>query len=163
MATLLRKDFFYGAFLSSMVQQRVIPALIESHDDWRLYRITTKKGKYDVLAKYLVKEQNKRYRKHSWRFDITDNETSMIEEYYKGKKEHPLLLALVCTNKTEMHKSELALLNMEEISEVLGLHREIERNYFIGVIKEKRARSLHIYGNEKVKEYPLKIKKSVEF
>lgn len=50
---LAKADFYYGAFLSQLVNNWFAPAIIENSDKRRIYKLATNYGDFKVYTKYV--------------------------------------------------------------------------------------------------------------
>lgn len=50
---LAKADFYYGAFLSQLVNNWFAPAIIEHSDKRRIYKLATNYGDFKVYTKYV--------------------------------------------------------------------------------------------------------------
>lgn len=56
---LAKADFYYGAFLSQLVNSGFASAIIENSDKRRIYKLATDYGDFKVYTKYLSNQANK--------------------------------------------------------------------------------------------------------
>jgi hypothetical protein len=134
-------DFYYGAVLSMLFNRGIAPALVESNNDRQVYDFTINNGDFRLFMKYRAlgrKGKNPDYR--SWQFIFTDDDLNKIYEYIGERRN--LLLALVCGDAT-LNKSELAIVNSEEIKKCLGSDKN---SFTISRIKGEKAFRISIGG-----------------
>lgn len=112
-------DFYYGAVLSMLFNNRIIPALVEGDDDRQVYDMTTNKGSYRLFIKYRADKQSvKTPDYNSWVFTLTDTDKKEIQSYIDNS--YNLVLALVC-GVSGLNDSEIAVLDKDQIRQILGL------------------------------------------
>lgn len=118
MSKLKTADFYYGAVLSTLFNNHINPALIESGDDRQVYDFTTNKGDFRMFVKY--RAENKKTRRvdyMSWDFNLV-NDIDEIRRYISEGKN--LVLFLVC-GMSELKDSELAILDKNDLAELFDL------------------------------------------
>ncbi|WP_425059019.1 hypothetical protein SCACP_36680 [Sporomusa carbonis] len=111
-------DFYYGAVLSKLFNNNILPALVEGDDDRQIYKLTTNDGEYRLFIKYRAKSRpgvHGQYR--SWQFTFTSEDIDEIFGYISDG--HNLLMALVC-GEEGFNGSELAVLDRDDITQCLG-------------------------------------------
>lgn len=151
MAKLKVADFYYGAVLSMLFNNRVTPALIESGEDRQVYDFTTNHKDFTLFVKYRTNNtllENENY--YSWTFDISQDYQEMQTYINEGKS---LLLALVC-GKSDLGESELAIIPEKNLLEIFARGK---RNITISRIKGERAYRISVGGG---REKAIKIKYS---
>lgn len=139
MASLKKADFYYGAILSHLVNEKAFPALIEEGAGRRMYAFTTNQGNFRLYAKYRANPTDtKRSDYSSWQFTFMQNETIELRRYLDDKA--PLSMALVCGTEA-LDGCEIAFLHKAEIAEILNAgknsltisRRKGERNFRVSV------------------------------
>jgi len=106
-------DFYYGAVLSLLFNNNIVPALVEGNDDRQVYDFTTNNIDFRLYIKYRSKcytGTTGEYR--SWQFSFSKEDLEEITDYLKGG--YNLQLALGC-GTDGLNGSELAVLNSEDI------------------------------------------------
>lgn len=77
-----KEDFYCGAFLSVLLNNRIVPALFEERIDAnrKIYDFTTDKGDFRIYIKYAEKPSSKSKIKDSfiWNFSFTENQIDEI-------------------------------------------------------------------------------------
>lgn len=134
-------DFYYGAVLSMLFNNDIVPALVEANNDRQVYDFTTDNVDFRLFIKYRAKGRlgkNGEYR--SWQFIFSKEDIAEIFEYLGLG--YNLLLALVC-GEEKLDESELAVLNSEEIKQCLGYGRT---SFTISRAKGERAFRVSIGG-----------------
>lgn len=121
MARIKEADFYYGSVLSMLFNKEINPALVESSNDRQVYDITVDKNDFRLFIKYRSdKNQTKTVDYYSWTFILTPKDISELHNYIQ--QGHNLVLSLVCGVKN-LSESEIALLNKDEIIEILKLQK----------------------------------------
>lgn len=142
-------DFYYGAVLSMLFNRGIAPALVESNNDRQVYDFATDNGDFRLFIKYRAlgrKGKNPDYK--SWQFILTDDDLNKIYEYMEENGN--LLLALVCGDEN-LNKSELAIMNIEEIRKCLINNKT---SFTISRIKGEKAFRISMGGG---RNYSIKI------
>ncbi|MDQ0341191.1 hypothetical protein J2S00_004035 [Caldalkalibacillus uzonensis] len=120
MARFTVADFYYGAVLSMLFNNKIVPVLFERNESRQIYNLSTNNGDFRMFIKYRSYPTVNQDDYRSWHFVFSDKD---IEELFKYlDDEYKLLLALVCGSK-EFKNSELAVLHPEEIKEYFSTGR----------------------------------------
>ncbi|GED18939.1 hypothetical protein [Kurthia gibsonii] len=135
---LAKVDFYYGAFLSQLVNSGFAPAIIENSDKRRIYKLATDYGDFKVYTKYVSKQANKGQNK-LWHFPFNTDELNNILQ-----DESINMFAFIC-GVADLVNSEIAILNREQFNECIGIGFKTE-NRRVSVKSEKGARNYLIYG-----------------
>lgn len=117
MAKLKESDFYYGAVLSMLLNNKICPALVESGKDRQVYEFTTDQGDFKLFLKYRSAPTTKNediYR--SWQFNFTESDLKELHQYIEEEKH--LSVGLVC-GESELGKSLYAVLHKEELCSLL--------------------------------------------
>jgi len=148
MGILKTSDFYYGAFLSALLNTAgKKPTLIdrdEKSDSRRVYRLTTDSGTEDctIFAKYLSTPTSSTIDGNQrWCFQFTNAEISTFQELYASNSN--LKFVFICGN-SPFHKSEIALIDYSQTVECLGLSL---RSHNINIIQMPNKHHLRIYGS----------------
>ena len=133
-------DFYYGAVLSMLFHNGVMPALVENGDDRQVYDFTTDKSECRLFIKYRANKQDtKKPDYSSWIFAISDDKAELQKYIDEGKN---LLLALVCVS-SELDKSQLAILDKSQIQDILSREKT---SITISRIKGEKAFRISVGG-----------------
>ena len=117
MAKLLESDFYYGAILSTLLNNGICPMLIEGGTDRQVYDFTTDQKDFRMFAKYRSSPINTKTEDYfSWQFIFSDNDINEIKEYLKSEKEFSLVL--VC-GADSLKQSQYAILKREDIEKLI--------------------------------------------
>ena len=146
MCKLKLSDFYYGAFLSALLNSgKAKPSLFDDVDtkSRRIYRFATEQSEQDhiVFTKYYVGNENKK--SWRWNFLFTDDEIKKLEtlnEQYGNLK-----LALICVKKN-LAESEIAIINYKQLVKCMGLDIGTRSNA-INVKSYKGKRGLFVFGS----------------
>lgn len=145
----LRKvDFYYGAFLSALLNNaKKKPSLFDEAptDTRRIYRLTTENSSTDyiIYTKYTF-ESGTNEDKHRWSFIFSEDEVKKIVELSEGKE--CLKLALICVSNESLQKSEIALIDYPTAAKCLGIDFNI-KTYRITVKTQSGKHGLKVYGS----------------
>ncbi len=138
---LKKADFYYGAFLSYMINANVPPALLEDSNDRRIYKVTTNKAEYVVYSKFLSKPTGNMSNKR-WDFHFSKEEISKIIQL----KSKNIIFSLICGVST-LKDSQIAIIKYDDAIKCLG-ESESPTGNRISVCYEKNRKGLRIYGTE---------------
>lgn len=150
MSKIKTADFYYGAVLSMLFNNKVVPALVEGGDDRQVYGFTTDRTENILFVKYRSKKGDTKKKNYSsWQFNMTANDLKEIKGYIDGGSN--ILLTLVCGSK-KLSNSEIAVLDKEEILELMRLGK---KSINISRIKGEHSFRVSIGGS---REDAMKIK-----
>lgn len=136
MSRLKTADYYYGAVLSTLFNNHINPALIESGDDRQVYDFTTNKGDFRMFVKYRAeKKPTKTDGYFSWEFNLT-GDAEEIKEYIRQGKH--LVLFLVCGSEN-LKESELAILDTDDLVELFELGKNT-----ISISRKKNEKAYRI-------------------
>ena len=139
-----KSDFYYGSFLSQLINNGKTPAIVESEDRRSIYSLTTDKGNYTIYSKY-VSTPRGRDNSCLWNFIFTKDEVEAIKHYKdNGRK---FLFALIC-GKKRLQESEFAVLTLDEARDCLGFNYTTD-TYRLTIKYEKRRKGLGLYGTSR--------------
>ena len=146
--TLRKVDFYYGAFLSALLNNaKKKPSLFDDEptDNRRIYRLTTERSNVDyvIYTKYAVENGNHED-KHRWTFNFSDDEIERITSLSNGKE--CLKLALICVSNESLQKSEIALIDCPIAMKCLGIGLNI-KPYRITVKTQSGKHGIRVYGS----------------
>ena len=117
MAKLLESDFYYGAILSTLLNNGICPMLIEGGTDRQVYDFTTNEKDFRMFAKYRSSPINtKTEGYYSWQFVFSDKDMDEIKAYLDSGKEFSV--GLVCGTDI-LSQSQYAVLKREIIQELI--------------------------------------------
>lgn len=152
---LKKADFFYGAFLSKLVNSGFAPAIIENGDSRRIYKLATNYGDYKVYTKYASKQANKGEDK-LWNFTLTPEELNNIYQ-----DESINMFAFIC-GVEGMANSEVAILNRDQFRQCIGIGYKTE-NRRVSILSEKGTWNYLVYGTGiELKVDALKVTKNLK-
>lgn len=130
-------DFYYGAVLSMLFNNKINPALIESNDSRQIYDFMTNTGKFRIFIKYRAdKQDTKTANYNSWVFSLTETDKAEIISYIDSG--YNLLLTLVC-GVAGLVDSEVAVIDKEQVEQLLNLGKDT-----ITISRKKNERSYRI-------------------
>ncbi len=152
MSKLLESDFYYGAILSTLLNNGICPMLIEGGTDRQVYDFTTNEKDFRMFAKYRsspIKTKTEGY--YSWQFVFSNKDMDEIRKYLTSGKE--LSIGLVCGTDS-LNQSQYAVLKRETIEELINqgktsvtLSRKKGEHSFRISIGGGREKSLKIKAN----------------
>lgn len=117
MSRIKTADFYYGAVLSMLLNNGVMPALFENGDDRQVYDFTTDKSECRLFVKYRANKNGAKNPDYSsWGFSIANDKSELQKYIDEGKN---LILALVC-GSSELSESQLAILDTAQIQDILS-------------------------------------------
>ncbi|MCA1180449.1 hypothetical protein MH050_09320 [Bacillus licheniformis] len=151
---LAKADFYYGAFLSQLVNSGFAPAIFENSEKRRIYKLSTNYGDYKVYTKYVSKQSNKGQNR-MWHFPFNLDEVNNIQQDQSIN-----MFAFIC-GVEDLVNSEIVILSREEFNQCIGVGFKTE-NRRVSVKSEKGAWNHLVYGTGiELKETPLKVIKNL--
>ena len=153
MAKLRESDFYYGAILSTLLNNGICPMLIEGGTDRQVYDFTTNDKEFRLFAKYRSAPINtKAEGYYSWQFVFSDKDMDEIKAFLNSGK--GFSIGLVCGADT-LNQSQYAVLKRDNIEELIKqgktsvtLSRKKGEHAFRISIGGGRENSLKIKANE---------------
>lgn len=138
-------DFYYGAFLSALLNAPGgKPSLFDKTDSRRIFRFET--NNHDecyFFAKYVNERKAKTGKGSHWIFNFSPAEVAKLQELHRQKSN--VKVVLICA-KEGFAGSELAITNYEEAMDCLGVSRGV-RNYRINIKSMEKIHGLRMYGS----------------
>ncbi len=160
MCKLKKSDFYYGAFLSALLNSgKAKPSLFDDVDSnsRRIYKFATEQTEKDhiVFTKYCVGVKNE----DSWRwnFVFTKDEIQKLEslnEQYGNVK-----LALICVKK-DLIESEIAIVSYHQMVKCMGLDIGTRSN-IITVKTRTGKHGLLVFGSGIIEDNAIKISRDM--
>lgn len=118
MAKLRESDFYYGAVLSTLLNNGICPMLIEGGTDRQVYDFTTDEKEIRMFVKYRSTPIDTKTEGYcSWQFIFSDKDVREIKDYLISKKD--FALGLVC-GADKLNESQYAVLGREVIEELFA-------------------------------------------
>ena len=150
MSKLKKADFYYGAVLSTLLNNGICPMLIEGGEDRQIYDFTTNHKDFRLFVKYTslpIDTKTKDYA--SWQFVFSKDDVKEIQEYLESEKEFSV--GLVCGNNP-LQQSHYAVIPKSSIQEILN---QKKTSITISLRKGEKAFRISIGGG---RENAIKIK-----
>ena len=135
MGRMSQADFFFGAALSVLFNNRMIPALVENGTERRIYDVVTNSGNYRIFMKYRTKPSTDNNDLSSWQFMFNNEEV----DDFRNNLNESILLILIC-GKEELKDSEMAVLDSTQIKQAICDTRKTS----ITIGRKKHARNFYI-------------------
>ena len=137
--SICKSDFYYGAFLSVLINNGINPAIVELGDKRNIYDISTDRGDYRTYTKYVV---NSKPKDKLWNVIITKSEANEMNKL--------LLFVIICAHKqVKTNNTEIAVLYPKELKECIDLDCGINKNLRLSIRKVKHSPNLYIYGTHR--------------
>lgn len=152
MSKLKETDFYYGAVLSTLINQGICPALVESGQDRQIYDFTTDEKEFRLFVKYRshpIPTKSEDY--SSWQFTFSPNDITELKHFLTLDKH--LCVGLVC-GKEKLGDSEYAVIYKEELGQLfeagkksLTISRKTGERYFRISVGGGRENAIQIRCN----------------
>lgn len=145
MCKLKNTDFYYGAFLSALLNNpNGRPSLFDETNSRRIYCLeTNNNGECYFFAKYVTAQKNKNDSFSHWIFNFTTAEISKLQELHREKGQ--VKVVLICV-KEGFSDSELAIISYQEAAECLGMDSGVTP-YRINIKAYPKKHGLRMYGS----------------
>ncbi|MDU2241859.1 MULTISPECIES: hypothetical protein [Paenibacillus] len=111
MAKVTQADFYFGAALSILFNNNMIPALVEGGDNRRIYKISTDTSAYDIYMKYRSKRTTGSNDYSSWQFTFSEDDIFEIKKNINKE----FIMLLIC-GKEKLNTSEIVILDYNDIT-----------------------------------------------
>lgn len=146
MCKLRALDFYYGAFLSALLNTSGNrPVLFEETGSRRIYRMETNNmSECYIFSKFVTKKEADAKGRWNWTFNFTDAEIVKIQSLYQ--KSGNVKLALICV-KEGLVDSELAVIDYNEAMDCLGVNIGVKRCRINIKTPEGKDYGLRMYGS----------------
>ena len=145
MGNLKKTDFYYGSFLSALLNSAgKTPSLFDETDSRRIYKVTTENSptEHTVIVKYRNHEDSQHKNTRCWTFQFQDSEIEkLIELHEQGAK---LKIALLCLTNN-LTNCELVLIDYQDAITCLGIDKGMRSPYI--TVKCKKKHQPRIYGS----------------
>ena len=145
MCKLKTADFYYGAFLSALLNTPGgRPSLFDGIGSRRIYHLETNnnEGCY-FYTKYVIAQKNKTEDFSHWIFNFTSAEINKLRELYQEKGQ--VKVVLICV-KEGFADSELAIVSYQDAMDCLGIDSGVTP-YRINVKAYQKKHGLRMYGS----------------
>ncbi len=154
MSMVKKADYYYGAFLSSLLNSAgKKPSLFErsENDSRRIYVVNTENSSnpYVIFAKYASKGRSNDKGSCSWTFVFSDNEISRLTDLSKDR--YAVRIALICAEE-DLRGGEIALLTFGELDDCLGLTLGTAGSRSVVVKRMERKHGLCLYGSGRAEQ-----------
>lgn len=148
-----KSDYYYGAFLSKILDNGCTPTLLTHDANRGVYKITTDKDEYIIYMKYLTNHQDDLL----WNFSFTKDNLEEIKEYAQG--EEKLMFAFICSYESLLF-TELGLCDFEELKRCIELDCKEGEYKRVSILKVPYSPYLRLYGSELDREESIEIERS---
>ena len=145
MCKLKVQDFYYGAFLSALLNTSGSrPVLFDETGSRRIYRLDTNNmSECYVFTKFVTGKESDNKKKWHWTFNFSDSEIDAVQKLFQ--KSGKVKLALICAKKG-LAESELAVIDYHEAIDCLGVNAGV-KNYKIDIKTVDGKHGLKMYGS----------------
>jgi hypothetical protein len=157
-----KTDFYYGAFISALLNKVVKVALIdrgENEFSRRRLQITTDKSEYEFYCKHANTKSNKH--PYLWNFHFTPNEIDELKDMFASGLVG--MVALICLQgDIASQYQELAIISESEFKKCAGDNKPYKNsNLKISVKSAKGSPYLAVYGTMLDSTKAIKIKRNL--
>lgn len=140
MSKLKEADFYYGAVLSTLLNNKICPVLIEGGTDRQVYDFTTDHKDFRLFVKYRSAPTTKAQDYNSWQFVFSDSDIHELTEYLGLGLE--LSVGLVCGQEV-LNQSQYAVLHKDVIEKIFD---EGKKSLTISLKKGEKAFRISVGG-----------------
>lgn len=124
--SLTKSDYYFGAFLSYMLNYGVSPILLEKPGETRrVYSLMTEQISCDLFVKYAV-QTNPAYKgtQYLWHFNFSKREKEEIKNMKQAGKNMRFVFICSAGVDRDYNKSEIVFANLDEVEACLDLNRK---------------------------------------
>ena len=145
MCKLKVQDFYYGAFLSALLNTTGSrPVLFDETGSRRIYCLETDNmGECYVFTKFVTQKKADAQKRWRWTFLFSPAEVEKIQELHQRKAN--VKLALICA-KEGFAESELAVVDYNDAMDCLGIDKGV-KTYRISIKTMDNQHGLRMYGS----------------
>ena len=145
MSKLKVADFYYGAFLSDLLNTPGgRPSLFDETGSRSIYRLETNNNEESYFfAKYVTDIKNKNDSFNHWIFNFTPAEIAKLQELHEEKGR--VKVVLICV-KESLADSELAIIDYDDAMNCLGVNTGV-KPYRINIKAYSKKHGLRMYGS----------------
>jgi len=146
MAMLKTADFYYGAFLSALLNYAgKKPSLFDKTESRRIYKITTENSKKDyiIFTKAVNERKNKADEFRHWIFNFTQDEVDTLQKL--NVENGNVKLSLICFTD-DLNNGEIAFIDYGEAMECMGVTKNISP-YRINIKAIEGKQGLRMHGS----------------
>ena len=151
MGVLKAADFYYGAFLSALLNYAgKKPSLfdeIPKGKDRRIYRLTTQNSpqEYIIYTKYVNIQKNKSTDVRHWIFGFSSEELQKIIDL--KQQGYDIKFAFICVQE-DLKGCELAVVDYNRVLKCIGIEKGIKKtSYRINIKAFGKKHGLRMYGS----------------
>lgn len=138
-----KQDYFYGIFLSSIIDSKKSPVLIDKDKSRGLYKLSTDKSKYKVYIKYAMIDKNRK----TWNFSYSKENIEEIKNLIENSKEE-IVFSYICSYK-DLLNTEIVISNIEELKKCIDPNCKINDRFRISINKKPGSKYLRMYGTKR--------------
>ena len=147
---LFKDDFYCGAFLSYLLNNKIVPALFEDKNDQnrKIYDFVTDTGDYRVYVKSSEKPSSNSRNDtcNIWTFPFTDIQIDEIRELNINTKEKEFLFVFIC-GQFKLCSSKIAVIPSESVFQCIDTKRQDKyKKQNIKIRLKKSHWDFDIYG-----------------
>ena len=141
MAALKEADFYYGAVLSTLLNNKINPVIVECGNDRQVYDFSTNDIDFRLFVKYRSSTIDTKAPDYSsWQFVFSQQDIDELSVYLQSGK--TLSLGLICGD-VPLRKSKYAVLHSDDIQALFAMKK---KSITIGIKKGERAFRISIGG-----------------
>lgn len=152
MSKLKEADFYYGSVLSTLINNKICPVLIEGGTDRQVYDFATDHKDFRLFVKYRSTPTTKTQEYNSWQFTFSDSDIRELKDYMDLGLE--VSVGLVCGQEV-LCQSEYAVLHSDVIERIFD---EGKKSITISRKKGEKAFRISVGGR---RESAVQIKTNV--
>lgn len=135
-----KSDFYYGTFLTKVLEKGNKPALVSKSEGRGIYNLETDKDDYIVYIKY-ASNRNKNSKR--WTFNYTDNNIEEIRHYIAEGEN--IIFSYICAYD-DFKNSEIAIADLKELKKCINPECQINKSNSVKIYKKAHSPVLRMYG-----------------
>ena len=147
MGLLKKADFYYGSFLSILINGGIVPALFEKdYENRQIYKFSTNEDNYLMYTKFSTSPTGTK--DFTWAFNFTDKELQEIKNLVE--ENGSIQFACICCQKSiNDTNQEIAIVYWDEFIQCVDIEKvEFQGTQRLSVKLMKGARTFRIYGSK---------------
>ena len=135
-----KSDYYYGAFLSKVLDNDCTPALVIKDSNRGVYKIFTDNGEHIIYMKYVNNKEDDML----WNFAFTKENLEEIKGYIKDTTK--IMFGFICSYENLLD-TELGLCTSQEFEKCVDLDCNNEDYQRVSILKIPNSPYLRLYGS----------------
>ena len=134
-----KSDYYYGAFLSNLLDKERNPVLVEKDSNRRVYEVLTHNTENYIYMKYVTISKGRKL----WNFTFSKDNLREIEGFIKQGR--ALKFVFICSYKN-LIDTEIGVCSIEEFKLCTDFECKTNERQRISILKKPHSSYLTVYG-----------------